>query len=83
MCPTVYNDLETPVPLYTYVDDSTMFELCHIKSESVLQHSVDTAARWTLGPIHNDLKINSGKSKEMLISFMQDPDFRSTVPRWN
>ena len=27
------------------------------------------------------MTINSDKSKEMLISFMQDPDFRSTVPR--
>ena len=27
------------------------------------------------------MKINSDISKEMLISFMQDPDFRSTVPR--
>ena len=74
------NDLETPVPLYKYVDDSTLFEICHRKSESVLEHSVDTAAMWTL---HNDTKINSDKSKEMLISFMQDPEFRSrpTVPR--
>ena len=78
-CFLVYiNDLETPAPLYKYVDDSTLFEICHRKSESVLQHSVDIAARWTL---HNDMKINSDKSKEMLISFMQDPDFRSTVPR--
>ena len=76
--PVYTNDLETPVPLYKYVDDSTLFEICHRKSEYVLQHSVDTAARWTL---HNDMKINSNKSKEMLISFMQDPDFRSTVPR--
>ena len=29
----------------------------------------------------NDMKINSDKSKEMLISFMQDPNLRSTVPR--
>ena len=29
------NDLETPVPLYKYVDDSTLFEICHRKSESV------------------------------------------------
>ena len=72
------NDLETPVPLYRYVDDSTLFEICHRNSESVLQHSVDTAARWTL---HNDMKINSDKSKEMLISCMQDPEFRSTAPR--
>ena len=41
------NDLETPVPLYKYVDDNTLFEICHRKSESVLQHSVDIAARWT------------------------------------
>ena len=61
-----------------YIDDSTLFEICHRTSESVLQHCVDIAARWTL---HNDMKINSDKSKEMLISFMQDPDLRSTVPR--
>ena len=72
------NDIETPVPFYKYVDDSTLFTICHRKCESVLQHSVDIAARWTL---HNDMKINSDKSKEMLISFMQDHDFRSTVPR--
>ena len=66
------------MPLYKYVDDSTLFEICHRTSESVLQHSVDVAARWT---VHNDMKINSDKSKEMLISFMQDPEFRNTVPR--
>ena len=72
------NDLETPVPLYKCLDHSTLFEICHRKSESVLQHSVDIAARWT---VHYDMKINSDKSKEMLISFMQDPEFRNTVPR--
>ena len=71
------NDLETPVLLYKYVDDSTLFKICHRKSESVVQHSVDIAARWT---VHNDMKINSDKSKEMLISCMQDPEFRNTVP---
>ena len=36
------NIIETHVPLYTfYVDDSTLFEICHRKSESVLQHFVD------------------------------------------
>ena len=60
-CFLVYiNDLETPVPLYKYVDDSTLFEICHRKSKSALQHSVDIAARWTL---HNDMKINSDNSK--------------------
>ena len=55
-----------------------MFEICHIKSESVLHHSVDIAARWTL---HNDMNSNSDKSKDLLISCVQDPEFRSTVPR--
>ena len=27
------------------------------------------------------MTINSDKSKEMVISFMQDPEFRNTVPR--
>ena len=78
-CFLVYiNDLETPVQLYKYVDDSTLFEIDHRKSKSVLQHSVDITAMWTL---HNDMKINSDKSNEMLISFMQDPEFRNNVPR--
>ena len=78
-CCLVYiKNLETPVPLYKYVDDSTQFEICHRKSGSVLQHSVDIAARWT---VHNDMKINSDKSKEIMISCMQDPEFRNTVPR--
>ena len=39
-CFLVYiNDLETPVPLYIHVDDSTLFDICHRKGESVLQHS--------------------------------------------
>ena len=51
------------MPLYKYIDDSTLFEICNRKSESVLKHSVDIAAMWT---VHNDMKINSDKSKETL-----------------
>ena len=69
-CFLVYyiNDLRTTVPLYKYVDDSTLFEI---------QEPVDIAARWTE---HNDMKINSEKSKEIIISFAQDCNFRSTIP---
>ena len=43
-CFLVYiNDLETPVLLYKDVDNSPLFEICHGKSESALQHSVDIA----------------------------------------
>ena len=45
---------------------------------STIIDTVDMAARRTL---QNDAKINSNKSKEMLISFIQDREFRSTVPR--
>ena len=60
------NDLSTPVPLYKYVDDSTLFEICEINSISLMQESVNIAAEWTN---NNDMNINSEKSKEMIISY--------------
>ena len=57
--------------------DSTLFEICDRKGVSVLEESVDIAARWTE---KNDMKINSEKSKEIIISFAQDGNFRSTIP---
>ena len=41
------NDLSTPVPLYKYVDDSTLFEICEMNSISLMQESVSIAAEWT------------------------------------
>ena len=77
-CFLVYiNDLRTTVPLYKYVDDSMLFEICDRNDVSVIQESVDIAARWTE---QNDMKINSEKSKEIIISFAQDGNFRSTIP---
>ena len=77
-CFLVYiNDLRTTVPLYKYIDDSTLFNICDRNGVSVIQESVDIAATWTG---QNDMKINSEKSKEIIISFAQDGNFRSTVP---
>ena len=60
-CFLVYiNDLRTTVPLYKYVDDSTLFEICDRNDVSVTQESVDIAARWTE---QNDMKINSKNIK--------------------
>ena len=54
-CTLVYiNDFKTTVPLYKYVDDNTLFEICDKKDVSVVQESVDAAARWTE---QNDMKI--------------------------
>ena len=77
-CFLVYiNDLRTTVPLYKYVDDSTLFEICDRNYVSVIRESVYIAARWTE---QNDMKINSEKSKEIIISVAQDGNFRSTIP---
>ena len=41
------NDLETHVPLFKYVDDSTLFEICNTNEISEIQESIDKAADWT------------------------------------
>ena len=61
------NDLSTPVPLYKYVDDSTLCEICEMNSISLMQESVNIAAEWTN---NNDMEINSEKSKEKLTLVM-------------
>ena len=71
------NDLEANVPLYKYVDDSTLFEICNTTDVSVMQESIDRAVNWT----HNNcMKINSKKSKEMVICFTPDENFRNSIP---
>ena len=54
------NDLESNVPLYKYVDDSTLFEICNTTDVSVMQESIDRAVNWTN---NNCMKINSKKSQ--------------------
>ena len=77
-CFLVYiNDLETPVHLYKYVDDSTLFEVCERNGVSLMQESVDIAAKWTE---ENHMKLNKEKSKEMIISFAKNGNFRNTIP---
>ena len=77
-CFLVYiNDLETPVPLYKYVDDSTLFEICHRKCESVLHHSVDIAARGTL---HNDMN-QLGQIKRNDYPFYARPQVQKYCPK--
>ena len=71
------NDLEANVPLYKYVDDSTLFEICNTTDVSVMQESIDIAVNWTL---NNCMKINSKKSKEMVICFTPDEHFRNSIP---
>ena len=77
-CVLVYiNDLETPVHLYKYVDDSTLFEVCERNGVSLMQESVDIASKWTE---ENYMKLNNEKSKEIIISFAKNGNFRHTIP---
>ena len=74
------NDLHTPCALYKYVDDTTIFEVCHRNEVSVIQESIDIATQWIT---ENDMKINSDKSKEMTICFARDNDFLHDMPNLN
>ena len=54
-CFLVYiNDLIMTVPLYKYIDESTLFKISDRNGVSVFQDSVDIAARWTE---QNDMKM--------------------------
>ena len=58
------NVLRTTVPLYKYIDDSTLFEICNDIDASLMQDSINTTTSWTED---NNMRINPDKSKEMII----------------
>ena len=60
------NDLQTPCDIVKCVDDSTIYEICNYNSISNIQASADVALKWSK---YNDMRINSSKTKEMVISF--------------
>ena len=57
------NDLTTTAPIYKYVDDSTIFEVCKEGDTSQIQESVDMVDIWT-SHNHNDMRLNSEKCKD-------------------
>ena len=59
------------------MDDSTLFEVCERNGVSLIQESVDIASKWTE---ENYMKLNNEKSKEMIISFAKNGNFRHTIP---
>ena len=62
------NELQTRCPLYKYVDDGSVFEVCNLTTNSNLQESFDMANQWTKD---NDMRINGNKTEEMIIFFLQ------------
>ena len=70
------NDLTTIAPIYKYVDDSTLFEVCHEGDNTCIQESVDMVGIWTN---QNDMRLNSEKCKEMIISFSRNYSLTSGI----
>ena len=70
------NDLTTTAPIYKYVDDSTIFEVCQEGDTSQIQESVDMVDIWTS---QNDMRLNSEKCKEMIIDFSRNYSLTSGI----
>ena len=73
---TFINDLTTTAPIYKYVDDSTIFEVCQEGDTSQIQESVDMVDIWTS---QNDTRLNSEKCKEMIIDFSRNYSLTSGI----
>ena len=71
------NDLQTPCPIYKYVDDSTIFEICNQDMVSVIRDSADLVEQWSCV---NDMRINTTKTKEMVICYIRDRAFVDSLP---
>ena len=63
------NDLTTPAPMYKYVDDSTIFEICSGNVVATIQQSIDDVVKWT---DDNDTRLNCDKCKEMIFDFSRN-----------
>ena len=54
------NDLQPPCPIFKYVDDSTIFDVCNNTSGPILQESADIITDWSW---HNGMRIHATKTK--------------------
>ena len=70
------NDLTTTAPIYKYVDDSTIFEVCKEGDTSQIHESVDMVDIWTS---QNDMRLNSEKCKETIIDFSRNYSLTSGI----
>ena len=70
------NDLTTIAPIYKYVDDGTLFEVCHERDNTHIQESVDMVGIWTN---QNDMRLNSENCKEMFIDFSRNYSLTSGI----
>ena len=63
-------DMAAELPLYKYVDDTSLFEVCERNSRSnKLQSSAEQIVQWC---DRNKMAINEKKTKEMIINFAKN-----------
>ena len=64
------DDLRLDVPTYKYVDDTTLYTVSNDPNDDRLQTAVTAVKEWSS---NNDMRLNSKKTKEMVISFSKPP----------
>ncbi len=72
------NDIRSTVPIYKYVDDDALFEICFEVGDSHLQDAAaDDIFAWSDA---NQLKLNPQKTKDMLICFWRNKNHHGPIP---
>ena len=77
-CLVQTNDLQKPCPIFKCVEDSTIFYVCNNTGVPMLQESADIITDWSR---HNDIRINTRKTKEMIICFGSNDNHVASIPR--
>ena len=72
------NNLQTPCPMFKYVDDSTVFDVCNNSCVPMLQESADIITAWSR---NNDMRINATETKEIVICFCRNDNHVASIPR--
>ena len=70
------NDLQTPLPLYKYIDDCNVKEVCAKDGRSSIHESLNIVNDWSY---RNDMRINPQKTKEMVACFCKEDDHHANI----
>ena len=66
----VISDLNLPLRVHKYMDDTTISEAISTSEDSVMQNTANSVLEWSN---KNNMKINAKKTKEMIINFSNTP----------
>lgn len=64
------SDLNLPLRVHKYMDDTTISEAISTSEDSVMQNTANSVLEWSN---KNNMKINAKKTKEMIINFSNTP----------